>query len=314
MRRTFVALALLLAGALHAQEAAPAGPKMRLEGRALSMFNQSLYFGAFQRPRALAYDAKHDELWLADSGTRRIGVHSPEGMELFSFASKEHLQDPVLITMAPEGRVAVVEGNRTRVRLFNYRGEYKGDVPLKELGERPSIGGIVYDSRGQLYVADNKTSQIFVYRPDGSLKFQFGSHGSDEGQFTAICAIVIGPDGTIYVLDQRAIAVQLFDSEGNFLRGWGKHEMGAQNFSLPSGIALDSKGRVIVSDELRQQIKVFSNEGVLLTSFGGLGERLGELAYPTDLIVDKRDRIYVCERLTSRVQVFELLELPAGAE
>lgn len=315
MRRTFAALALLITGILHAQEeAAPAAKKMRLEGRPVSMFNQSLYFGAFQRPRALAYDAKHDEIWLADSGTRRIGIHTPDGMELFSFASREHLKDPVLIAVAPGGRIAVVEGNRQTVRLFDYRGRYLHDLELKGFPAKASIGGITYDNSGQLYVADNKSSQVFVYRADGSLKFQFGSHGAEEGQFTSICAVAVGKDGTIYVLDQRAIAVQLFDGEGNFIRGWGKHEMGAQNFSLPSGIALDSKGRVIVSDELRQQIKVFSNEGVLLTSFGGLGERLGELAYPTDLTVDKRDRIFVCERLTSRVQVFELAEVPAGAE
>lgn len=306
MRRTLAAL-VFFGCALHAQDA----PKMRLEGHAVSMFNQSLYFGAFQRPRALAYDPKHDEVWLADSGTRRIGIHTPEGMELFSFASREHLQDPVLIAIAPGGRIAVVEGNRTTVRLFNYRGLYQRDVALKGLPAKASIGGITYDSSGQLYVADNKTSQVFVYRPDGTLKFQFGSHGAEEGQFTSICAVTVGKDGTIYVLDQRAIAVQLFDSEGNFIRGWGKHEMGAQNFSLPSGIALDSKGRVIVTDELRQQIKVFSAEGVLLTSFGGLGENLGELAYPADVTVDKRDRIFVCERLTARVQIFELREVPA---
>ena len=300
--RTTIALLLLLTGTTAwAQE-------KHLAARPLFMFNQSLYFGAFQRPRALAYDAKNDELWLADSGTRRVGIHAPDGMELFSFASREHLQDPVILSIAPGGGIAVVEGNRRQVRRFNYRGQFVGDVALGALGEKPVIAGLAYDARGQLYVADNRSGQVFVYRPDGTLKFQFGSHGSDEGQFTAICALTVGANGEIYVLDQRAIAVQVFDDEGNFLRGWGKHEMGAQNFSLPSGIALDSKGRVIVTDELRQQVKVFAADGTLLTHFGSLGEELGQLAYPTDVAVDSRDRIFVAERLTSRVQVFELYE------
>lgn len=307
--KTAAALLMLLAAApLWSEETA--GAMKRVEGRPLFMFNQSLYFGAFQRPRALVYDAKHDELWIADSGTKRIGVHQPDGMELFSFASREHLQDPVKLAVTPDGGIAVVEGSRTAIRLFNYRGLYRGDVPLQALGEKPSIGAIAYDANKQLYVADNRSSQVFVFRPDGSLKFQFGSHGWDEGQFTAICDITVAPDGSIYVLDQRAISVQVFDAEGNFLRGWGKHEMGAQNFSFPSGIALDSKGRVIVTDELRQQVKVFAPDGTLLGTFGGLGEGLGQLAYPTDVVVDARDRILVAERLTSRVQVFELREHP----
>lgn len=277
-----------------------------LEARPVFLFNQSLYFGSFTRPRAIAYDREHDELWLVDAG--RIGIHKPDGTELFSFTSKEHLQDPALLAVAPKGKVAVVDGARTKLRLFNYRGEYAGDAALQDLGERPLIGAVAYDARGQLYVAENRSGQVFVYRPDGSLKFTFGSHGTDEGQFTAVCAIAIGTDGTIHVVDQRALAVQLFDHEGNFLRGWGKHEMGAQNFSLPSAIAVDSKGRILVTDELRQQVKVFSPDGKLLTVFGGLGDGPGQLSFPTGIAVDAQDRIFVSERMTARVQVFELVE------
>lgn len=311
--RAALLLTLLLASATFPQEAPEERP-MRPQARPLFMFNQSLYFGSFSRPRALAYDREHQELWMADGGTRRIGIHRPDGTEMFSFSSNEHLQDPVRLAAAPGGGIAVVEGSRTRVRLFNYRGDYRGDAVLPELGERPVIGAIAYDTLGQFYVAENRTAQIFVYRPNGTLKFQFGSHGTDDGQFMAICALTIGSDGTIYVIDQRAIAVQLFDKQGNFLRGWGKHEMGAQNFSLPSGIAVDSRGRVIVTDELRQQVKVFSSHGVLLTVFGGLGENLGQLEYPTDVAVDENDRIYVAERITQRVQVFELYDVPADVD
>lgn len=277
----------------------------QLAYHSVAMFNQHLYYGTFQAPHAVAYDRAHAEVWVADSGNGLIGVYKPNGTELYSFGSKQYLRDPVRIAVTPKGMVAVVEGTHTGIRLFSYRGEYKGDVPLKGIGEKPVIGAIAYDSDGNLYVAENRSSQIFVYAPDGRLRQQFGSRGRDDGQFQSITGIAIDDRGTIYVSDAQALAVQLFDNQGNFIRGWGKHEMGGANFSLPSGIAVDSQHRVIVSDELRHQVKIFDDAGKLLAAFGGFGSDPGQMTFPTGVAVDDKDRIYVTERSTSRVQVFE---------
>jgi len=301
-RGAFALLVLLTAAPLFAQnEDAP-----QLEYRSVAMFNQHLYYGTFASPHAVCFDRAHGEVWVADSGNGLVGVYKTNGTELYSFGSKKYLRDPVRIAVNPKGMVAVVEGNHTNVRLFSYRGEYKGDVPIKGTGEKPVIGGIAYDTDGNLYVGENRSGQIFVYTPEGRLKQQFGSHGRDDGQFQSITGITVDAEGTIYVTDAQALAVQLFDSQGNFIRGWGKHEMGGANFSLPSGIAVDSQHRVIVSDELRHQVKVFDAEGKLLTVFGGLGDGPGQIAFPTDVAVDDKDRVYVTERSTSRVQVFSV--------
>ena len=281
-----------------------------VEYKSVLMFNQHLYFGTFSRPRGIAFDRQHNEVWVADSANGLIGVYRPDGAELYAFGSKRYLRDAVRIAVTPKDTLAVVEGDHAHIRLFSYRGVYQGDVKLDGIGEKPVIGAIAYDAAGNLYVGENRSAQVFVYRPDGRIKQQFGSRGTDEGQFRSICAITIGPDGAIYVADAQALAVQVFDDQGNFVRGWGRHEMGADNFSLPSGIALDSKGQILVTDELRHQVKVFSPEGKFIGQFGGLGTYPGELSFPTDIAVDDHDRIYVTERSTSRVQVFEPVAHP----
>lgn len=282
----------------------------QLEYRPGGMFNQHLYCGTFSRPRGVAIDRERGEVWVADSGNGLIGIYQPNGAEVYSFGSKEYLRDPVRIAIAPKGSLAVVEGDHTHVRLFNYRGNYKGDLTLAGIGEKPIIGAIAYDNDGQLYVAENRSSQIFVYRADGTLKMQFGSRGTDEGQFRSVCGIAFDAEGNIYVADAQAIAVQVFDNQGNLLKGWGRHEMGAENFSLPSGIAVDSKRHVIVTDELRHQVKIFNAEGKLLAQFGSFGDQPGELSFPSDVAVDGKDRIYVVERQTARIQVFEPVDSP----
>lgn len=273
--------------------------------RPVAMFNQHLYYGDFQRPHAVAFDRVHDEVWVADSGRGLIGIYRPNGTELYSFGSKQFLRDPVRVALTPKGDVAVVEGDHTHIRLFSYRGVYKGDVELKGIVAKPVIGAIAYDSDGNLYVGENASGQVLVYAPEGRQRLAFGSRGRDEGQFQSITGIAIDANGTICVSDAQAIPVQLFDNQGNFVRGWGKHEMGANNFSLPSSIAVDSLHHVLVSDELRHQVKVFDAEGRLLTTVGGMGNGAGQLAFPTAIAVDEKDRLYVAERSTSRVQVFE---------
>ena len=292
---------LLLALPLFAQS----DDEPELAYRSVAMFNQHLYYGTFSAPHGVCFDRAHGEVWVADSGNGLIGVYKPNGTELYSFGSKQYLRDPVRLAVTPKGQVAIVEGTHANVRLFSYRGEYKGDIALKGIGEKPVIGAIAYDGDGNLYVGENRSAQIFVYAPDGRLKQQFGSRGRDDGQFQSITGIAIDDARTIYVSDAQALAVQLFDSQGNFVRGWGKHEMGGANFSLPSGIAVDSQHHVIVSDELRHQVKVFDTAGKLLASFGSFGDGAGQLAFPTSVAVDDKDRVYVTERSTSRVQVFE---------
>ena len=293
-----------LLGALAAVSALAQEPK-RIDYSPVLMFNQRLYFGSLKKPKALAFDKKNAELWVADAGDAMISIFTPIGTDLYSFGSRELIKNPTRIALTSNGGVIVLDADNAKLRLFNYRGVFVKDLVFPALGEKPVIGAVRCDEDGNLYIAENRTGQIFVFRLDGTLKFQFGSHGFEDGQFQSVCGIAIDSNGDIYVADQRGVAVQRFDHEGNFVKGWGAHEMGSMNFSLPSGIAVDSKHRVIVSDELRHQVKVFDPEGHLLAIFGGLGDGRGQLSFPTDVCVDDRDRVYVSERNTDRVQIFE---------
>lgn len=289
--------------------AASLSAQSRWDVRSVGMFNQYLYFGSIGLPRGLAFDAKNNELWVCDSTSDRMAVFTPGGQELYSFVSRPSTSGASRVSVSPAGDLAVLSNDRSAVRMFSYRGQYKGEFPPERVGEKPVLGAVTFDSQGNLYIADNATSQVFAFRPDGKLRFQFGSRGSEEGQFLSVCDLLVDPAGNIYVLDQRAIAVQVFDGQGNFVRGWGRHEMGGENFSLPSGIALDAQGRVLVTDELRHQVKVFSGDGKLLWQFGGLGPGVGQLSLPTDVAVGLDGSIYVSERGNTRIQVFQLREI-----
>lgn len=306
--RALIAVLIIAAGAPgRAQDAKP-----KPDIRPIGIISQHLYEGDFAAPRALCFDRKRGELWVADAQSNVIGIFSRDGLPLFAFSAASTLREPTRIAVDPDGRLLAIAADRSRVRVFNYRGTYQGDLDLKSAGDKPNLGAIAFDSNGNLYVGENASAQVLVYDRDLKLKRRFGTRGSEEGQFQSIAAIAVDEEGNVYVVDHQATAVQVFDRRGDFVRGWGKHEMGAENFSLPEGIALDSKGHVVLVDALRHEIKFFDREGKFLGRFGGYGGQPGQIAFPSDVAIDDKDRIYVAERVGKRVQVFELLEASAA--
>ena len=306
MRAVASAAAILIAALSlirpAAAEDAPAPPP-RPSLRPSALFAQHLYEGDFSEPRGLFYDRSRRELWVADTRNDLIGVFTPDGVPLFAFGEKDQLHEPARVAVDRQGRILVLDNDRSAVKLFSYRGEYISNLDLPGLPTPRVLSEIALDPAGFLYVGEGSECRVHVY--DAQLKetLRFGACGSGEGEFQSIAGIAADADH-IVVVDHQVTPVQVFDRKGNFLRGWGRHDMGVQNFSLPEAVALDAHGRVIVIDQLRHEIKFFDLEGNFLDRFGGLGSGPGQVSYPSDVAVDELDRVYVVERGNGRVQVF----------
>ncbi len=312
MRRVlFVAVGIALGtAALRAQ--APERPAP-FYIRPVALFSEHLYEGAFEAPMGICFDPHANEVWVADAKNNLVGAFTPEGVPLFAFRGDD-LREPSKVAVDPKGRVYVLDNDRSRIKLFSYRGEPLGDANLSGVSGKVSFGAIAFDAEGNLYAGENESCQVRVFGPDGKARARFGECGIDPGQFQAITGIAVTKD-SIVVTDAQAVSVQVFDRRGNFVRGWGKHDMGIQNFSLPQSVAVDSLGRVIAIDTLRHEIKFFDREGNFLDRFGGLGWRLGQVAYPTGIAIDSSDRLFVVEKGNARVQVFvEAVGRPGDAK
>lgn len=312
MRRVASAAALALGLAAVSAPAAPPRPRVKAPLlRPVALFAQHLYEGDFAEPRGIAVDRARGEVWVADTRNSLLGVFTAEGVPLYTTARTPRINQPARLAVAPDGKVLVLDSDRSRIKVLDYRGEYVADLELPGLREKPVFGALCFDAAGNLHVADNATAQVLVYDAERKLRLRFGERGGEEGQFLSINGI-FADERYIYVVDARGLAVQLFDRNGRFVRGWGRHDMGVANVSLPQGVAVDAKGRVIVVDALRHEIKFYDQEGTFLDRFGGLGSGVGEISYPSDVAVDAQDRVYVVEKGNDRVTVFEEVERAAA--
>lgn len=302
MRRLALSgLFLALAAGLVASEA-PAPPSAPFHIRPIALFGEHLYEGPLESPMGIFFDGRQREVWLTDTKNNIIGCFTPEGVPLFAFTS-DLLREPSKIAVDTKGRVYVLDNDRSKIKIFSYRGEPLGFANLPGVGEKPVFGAITFDPDGNLYVGENESCQVLVFGPDGKPRGRMGECGSEPGQFQAITAIAVTKDSVV-VTDAQVVSVQVFDRKGNFVRGWGAHDMGIANFSLPQSVGVDSKGRVIAIDMMRHEIKFFDLEGHFLDRFGGLGWRLGQVAYPAGIAIDSEDHLYVVEKGNARVQIF----------
>lgn len=300
-----LAALLLLAGALAAQEEGPPKPALR----PLAILDQHLYEGPFAEPRGLAYDARADEVWVADTRNGVVGVFTSDGVPLFTSARSAAVKEPSRLAVAGPGTLYLLDTDRSAVKVLDYRGRVTGTLSLPGLPEKPVIGAITVDADGNLWVGENTTGRVFQYDASRKLRLKFGDRGTEDGEMESIAGIAVTRD-MVVVVDHIARPVQVFDRRGNFERGFGKHDMGVENFSLPEAVAVDSKGRIVVVDALRHEIKFFDAEGRFLDRFGGMGSRAGQVLYPVDVAIDAKDRLFVAEKGGARVQVLQILDAP----
>jgi len=193
---------------------------------------------------------------------------------------------------------------------------------------RRPAGIAVNQATGDVYVVDRNRNRIQRFTADGVFISQFGSSGSEEGQFSfgeALPDVAIDPaDGSVYVADSGNNRIQKFTEDGTFLYtfGWNvdianpseEFEIctdataepdcqasatfggGDGDFNTPVGVTVDtsagSVGDVLVADQFNSRIQRFDSSGNYISQFFAEdGE--GSPIYPTRVGVDSTGNVYV---------------------
>jgi DNA-binding beta-propeller fold protein YncE len=77
---------------------------------------------------------------------------------------------------------------------------------------------------------------------------EWGSKGSEIGEFNYPHSIATDSAGNVYVTDKNNNRVQKFSQDGTFITMWGSKGSADGKFLYPEGIDLDSFGFVYVAD------------------------------------------------------------------
>ena len=157
----------------------------------------------------------------------------------------------------PDGEDPQREGKGHIVLKFSADGEL-----LMTLGT-PGVGAagrdtldqpcdVVVAPDGTIYVADghggqlpgagtHTTARVVKFASDGTYLMEWGSHGTEPGQFRTPHAIDLDSNGRVVVADRGNDRLQVFDTNGMFIESF-------YQYSRPSGLHIADDDTVYVAD------------------------------------------------------------------
>ncbi len=156
------------------------------DGRFVTSWGEGV-FSPFVHGLAIAPDQR---VWITDTGTHLVTVHTPDGQEVASLGIRD-MPSPTLYG-----------------RPFN--------MPTH----------VAFAPDGDIYASDGYGNRrVHRFGPDLALKASWGEPGTGPGEFAIVHFIAISPDQRIWITDRENHRVQIFDAEGAYLTEWTGFDM-----------------------------------------------------------------------------------------
>ena len=261
-------------------------------GSALKMFNN---------PFGLAGNAR-DEIAVTEFFNNRIQIFNSDGNFIRSLSCKAlDLRVPKGIVFRNNGNIFV--GDKSgRILTIDGRGEYVGSFGgLGSLDDEfNDPWGLSVDSDGNVIVADQGSSLIKIFSPDGKFLMKIGGQGTLKSPVHCIQY-----DKYLIVSDRGEHCIKVFDRNGNFQYMFGKEGSRDGEFDTPCCMAVNKSGHLMVCDECNHRVQIFELNGKFIGKFGTNGSNLGEFKNPASLVILGNDRIAVSDFNNHRIQLFE---------
>lgn len=299
----------------------------------------------FNGPNATVVDGAGN-LFVADTGNHTIRKITPGGV-VTTFAglggvsgisdgtgTAARFNGPAALAIDSAGNFFVTDSGNNTVRKITPSGvvtTFAGQPGVAGSADGPAASatffgpnGIVINSSGTIYVADQTNNTIRTISPGGMVSTLAGSPGiggSADGtgsaaQFSAPTGLALDSGGNIYVADNvnnkirtvtpgGAVSTLAGTGAGGFANGPANTAV----FSQPNGVAVDGSGNVFVADSNNSVIREIS--GGVVTTFagaGGAGNNDGPAAtahfdLPTGITVTPSGNFYVADSNNSTIRV-----------
>ena len=164
--------------------------------------------------------------------------------------------------------------------------------------------GIAIDSKGLVYVADQKVGAVFIFNTE-THDTQLIRNGY-EAHFGWINGLAIDDGDRLFVSDGKMKRILIFNA---------KHEVENQiteGLVDPVGLAIDNENRFLyVADTQQDQVIVYDADTLKLLRRIGTGGKNhyltdpGNFAAPQGVAVDSDGNLYVTDTLNDRVEIFD---------
>jgi DNA-binding beta-propeller fold protein YncE len=132
---------------------------------------------------------------------------------------------------------------------------------FREVTGPVKINYVNIDSTGKLYLISAETGKIYVYGPDESFLFSFGTKGGSPGQQSNPRALVVDEETeVIYVVDYMRHTILAYNLAGEYIFEFGGRGFNPGWFNFPTDISINNRGQLIIADLFNKRAQVLEVE------------------------------------------------------
>ena len=253
---------------------------------------------------------REGQIVVAENTAHCVSVFDREGHKLRSFghqgSGQSKLSCPRGVALCRDNSVLVTASHC--VKKYSLDGTFIASVGTSGSGKlefNTPLAVATNDKIGIIYVCDTYNYRIKILNEDLTYHSNFGSEGSDPGQFKYPFGITINSSGKVIIADRSNNRIQVFSPEGQFLYMFNKRGPGMEDIKGPTSVSIDSDDFVYVLEYNAYRISIFDNQGNFIKTFGKRGANAGEFSGPLGLTVDMNNYVYVSDTGNSRIQLFK---------
>jgi DNA-binding beta-propeller fold protein YncE len=166
--------------------------------------------------------------------------------------------------------------------------------------------GIAVDSKGNLYVADQRVGAVFIFSTDQRRDVLEMIKNGSHAHFVRIIALAMDDNDRLFIADPGLKHVLVLNKDHK------AEDVITEGIGEPSGLTIDKQNRLLyVADLELDQVLVYDADTLkLLRKIGTTGHKHeltspGDFAKPTGVAVDKEGNLYVCDTLNNRIEIFD---------
>ena len=253
---------------------------------------------------------REGQIVVAENTAHCVSVFDREGHKLRSFghqgSGQSKLSYPRGVALCRDNSVLVTANHC--VKQYSLDGTFIASVDAQGSGKlefKYPRAVATNDKTGLIYVCDTDNNRIKILNEDLTYHSNFGSYGSDPGQFKHPHDITINSSGKVLIADYSNNRIQVFSPEGQFLYMFNKRGPVMEDLDCPVSVSIDSDDFVYVLEHNARRISIFDNKGNFIKTFDKKGANAGEFSGPYGLTVDMNNYVYVSDTGNNRIQLFK---------